>query len=104
MNLCVCSELNQQKEKASHHEVELQRRIEEVNNPLCRCCCCYIDLDSQQSARRCRHVNCSCGQVEKRGIAAAEGYHASLQALDAERNELRRDLHETQHNFAEVCV
>ena len=41
-------------------------------------------------------------EVEKRAIAAAEGYHASLQALDAERNELRRDLHESQHLLADA--
>jgi hypothetical protein len=35
-------------------------------------------------------------------MAAAEGYHASLQSMDEERNELRRDLHETQHALAEV--
>lgn len=65
----LSSEVNLHKEKASHHEAELKKRIEEV---------------------------------EKRAIAAAEGYHASLQALDAERNELRRDLHESQHLLADA--
>ena len=41
-------------------------------------------------------------QVEKRAISAAEGYYASLQALDTERNELRGDLHESHHALSEV--
>lgn len=41
-------------------------------------------------------------QIEKRAIAAAESYHSSLEALDAERSELRRDLLETQHALSEV--
>ena len=65
----LSNEVNLQREKASHHEIELKKRIEEV---------------------------------EKRAIAAAEGYHGSLQALDTERNELRRELHESQYLLADA--
>jgi hypothetical protein len=41
-------------------------------------------------------------QIEKRAIAAGEGYHSSLEALDAERSELRQDLLEAQHALSEV--